>query len=116
MATGISRRRYARLVAFLTATMTDKIMSTKTRLAAANRLDDLYARVETLADRAEARKERLRNGEAQRDTPPSTPAPSPPSPSNEEAEAEARARALSFLLSIKGSGSSTHGIEETIHA
>src|SRR4051812_20747817 len=58
MAQNISRRKYARLVRYFTTIMTDPKESTKTRMAAAFRLDDLLARADARADRALERAQR----------------------------------------------------------
>lgn len=61
----VSRRKYAKVVKFLTATMTDDKMAHRTRFAAASRLADLLtladARAEKLADRKYRAEQRALN-------------------------------------------------------
>jgi len=54
----MSRRKYAKIVGFLTATMTDVKVSHRVRMTAAQRLAEIHERCELLQERAEIRRER----------------------------------------------------------
>jgi hypothetical protein len=54
----MSRRKYAKVVAFLTATMIDLKVSHRVRMTAAQRLAEIHERCELLQERAEVRRER----------------------------------------------------------
>jgi hypothetical protein len=58
MAESLSRRKYSKLVKFLTGVMEDEKMSHRSRMVAAQRLDDILARNEARADRARERAQR----------------------------------------------------------
>ena len=100
MAKGVSRRKYAKLVSFLTATFSDPKVAHRVRMVAALRLCDVYARVEDQNEKAVARRERALN----RETPPPEEVLAPVLD-----EEDPETTALAFLESMKqGSGRGTH--------
>ena len=59
MAQGVSRRRYSKLVGYLTSVMIDPKVAIRVRMSAAVRLDGIYARCEEQSEEALRRKDRL---------------------------------------------------------
>jgi hypothetical protein len=103
MAKGINRRKYSKLVTFLTATMTDPKIAHRVRMAAATRLNEIYERNEMLNERAAARQVAALEREARLQV--SQPPPAPPAPeSDTDADAHIK-NVFDSILNGRGSHS-----------
>lgn len=102
MQKGLSRRKYARLVRFLTTVLDDPKETNKTKLAAAERLDGIYARHEARQDAALDRAERAAERAAAAQVQPDAPETTPTLVSKSESAEEAAERFLQTLRTNEG--------------
>jgi hypothetical protein len=100
MAQKLSRRRYAEITKFLNSTIRDSKISHRVRMAAAARLDALYARNEEMSERAEVRREAREKAEQAASSLPVAVAPSAPPDYGDDHNADSVA-AKAFLNSMK---------------